>query len=79
MKGYKSFNIVSVFIDFFALFGLVYDRKTVSPTMIARRALRTGDGSHWISHDEGKINGIWGNGDTAMSSEDQKELESLGY
>lgn len=33
------------FIDFFAWIGWAYDLKTVSVTMINRRAARTGDGS----------------------------------
>lgn len=79
LKGYKSFNIVSIFIDFFSLFGLVYDRKTVSPQMIARRVLRTGDGSHWLSDENAHKNSIWGFGDKDIDTEDQKELEALGY
>ncbi|KAG5671196.1 hypothetical protein PVAND_001407 [Polypedilum vanderplanki] len=44
--GFYVFNLTTAFIDFFSLFGWTYDLKTVSPEMIRRRVLRTGDGSH---------------------------------
>lgn len=78
-RGYKAFNFVSLFIDFFALFGWVYDRKIVSPQMIARRVLKSGDGSHWLSNEKAHENGVWGLGDVNMDCEDIKELEKLGY
>lgn len=36
-------NFTKLFIDFFASFGWVYERKIVSPEMIKQRKLRTGD------------------------------------
>lgn len=47
--------------------------------MIARRVLRTGDGSHWLSDENAHKNSIWGFGDKDIDTEDQKELEALGY
>ena len=41
-----ALNITTAVIDFFALFGWAYDRKTMSEDVIRRRAKRTGDGSH---------------------------------
>jgi stearoyl-CoA desaturase (delta-9 desaturase) len=78
-KGYKGFNFVSLFIDFFALFGWVYDRKVVSPQMIAKRVLKSGDGSHWLSKEKVHGNGIWGIYDADMDYEDFKEIEKIGY
>jgi hypothetical protein len=43
--------------------GWVYDRKKVSPEMIARRVLKSGDGSHFLSHEEAHKNGVYGYGD----------------
>lgn len=39
-------NFTTAFIDFFARIGWAYDLRTVEPEMIAKRAKRTGDGSH---------------------------------
>lgn len=74
LKSYKGFNLVSLFIDFFALFGWVHDRKVVSSKMIARRVKKTGDGSHWLS--DAHNNGVWGCGDEDMDREDIEELEN---
>lgn len=40
--GYDT-NLTKLFIDFFATFGWVYERKVASPSMIKQRKLRTGD------------------------------------
>jgi len=42
--GWK-FNVTSMFIDFMALLGQVYDRKKVPHELVLRRKQRTGDGS----------------------------------
>lgn len=42
--GYKL-NITTVFIDFFAWFGLAYDRKVVPRDVVKKRAIKYGDGS----------------------------------
>ena len=39
-------NETKLFLDFFALFGMVYDRKTMSPEAIMQRRRRTGDLQH---------------------------------
>lgn len=43
--------------------------------MIARRVMRTGDGSHQLSDG----NETWGYGDKDTDVKDQEELENLGY
>lgn len=48
--GDYSFNFTTAFLDFFAWLGQAYDLKTVSQEMIAKRAMRTGDGSHNHHH-----------------------------
>lgn len=70
---------MSLFIDFFALFGWVYDRKVATSKMIARRVMKTGDGSHWLSDENAHKNGVWGLGDDAIDSEDLKELDAKGW
>lgn len=42
-------NFSIPFLDFFGWLGWATDMKTVSPEMIKKRILRTGDGSHKIS------------------------------
>ncbi|KAH0951044.1 hypothetical protein HN011_010592 [Eciton burchellii] len=64
--GEYSLNLTTGFIDTFARIGWVYDRKSVSPSMIHRRARRCGDGSH-----------VWGYGDVDISNEDLEELEMM--
>lgn len=44
--GLNHYNITSLMIDFCSMIGLAYDRKTVTPAMIKKRAERTGDGSY---------------------------------
>ncbi|XP_056640408.1 acyl-CoA Delta-9 desaturase-like [Diorhabda sublineata] len=56
-------NFSVAFIDFFAKIGWAYDLRTVSPEMIKKRVLRTGDGSHEI----------WGWGDKDQSKEDYED------
>lgn len=70
---------MSLFIDFFALFGWVYDRKVATSKMIARRVMKTGDGSHWLSDENAHTNGVWGLGDDAIEFEDLKELDAKGW
>ncbi|ENN73778.1 hypothetical protein HUJ04_010980 [Dendroctonus ponderosae] len=62
----NCWNPSTHFIDFFAKLGWAYDLKSVSSKMIARRAQRSGDGSH-----------IWGYGDADIELEDLKELEAM--
>ena len=73
-KGYK-YNITTAFIDFFANIGWAYDRKSATNEMIARRVDKSGDGSHYLSHDEAHKTSIWGYGDNDIAHDDQKELD----
>jgi len=72
--GYK-FNITTAFIDFFAKIGWAYERKWATPEMIARRVTRTGDGSHFLSHDEAHKAASWGWNDA--DADDVAELSRL--
>lgn len=71
------YNLSAVLIDFFASMGWAYDRKKVSEEMIARRVLKSGDGSHYLSHDEAHKNSIYGYGDKDMDPDDQKDLDKI--
>ncbi|XP_017888699.1 acyl-CoA Delta(11) desaturase [Ceratina calcarata] len=64
--GNYKLNPTTGLIDAFARIGWAYDRKFVSPTMVKRRADRTGDGSH-----------VWGYGDADIPTEDLQELELM--
>ncbi|KAF2899080.1 hypothetical protein ILUMI_07091, partial [Ignelater luminosus] len=66
----NKINPSTQFIDLFQKLGWAYDLKSVSPRMIARRALKTGDGSYESSH-------IWGYGDADIEKEDLEELERM--
>jgi len=44
LPGYVG-NLTTGFIDFFSTLGWAYNFKTASPDLVARRAVRTGDGS----------------------------------
>jgi len=39
------FNLTTMFIDFFSMLGLAYDRRRVPTAMVLKRKARTGDGS----------------------------------
>lgn len=62
-------NITLAFLNQMAKIGWAHDMKTVSPTLIAKRAARTGDGSHKLAEREDQI---WGWGDNDMREEDKK-------
>ncbi|EFA12797.1 acyl-CoA Delta(11) desaturase isoform X1 [Tribolium castaneum] len=62
----NSYNPSTTFIDFFAKIGWAYDLKFASNSMIARRAKKSGDGSH-----------IWGYGDADIEKEDLEELNKM--
>lgn len=63
----------------FAKIGWAYDLKTVSNSLIKKRAGRTGDGTRYErlndpqqhSHE----NAVWGWGDTDMPAEDRQKVE----
>ena len=48
--GAVYFNFTKFFIDFFALFGQAYDRNKISPEVVMKRRLRTGDMSDHHHH-----------------------------
>lgn len=45
--GFYGTNWTTAVIDFFAMIGWAYDRKTVSDDFIRLRVKRTGDGTHY--------------------------------
>lgn len=45
--------------------------------MIKRRVLRTGDGTHFLAHEEAHKTSIYGYGDKDIEPEDQAELENM--
>lgn len=72
------YNLNAAIIDMFAKVGWIYDRKKVSPEMIERRAVKTGDGSrHFLSHEEAHKNGVYGYGDKDIDPVDQADLDSM--
>lgn len=75
--GGYAFNITTCFIDFFAKIGWATNRKTATNEMIARRVLKSGDGSHLLSHELAHKNAIWGYGDKDISIDDNKELQKM--
>lgn len=62
----NKYNPSTSFIDFFEKLGWAYDLKSVSAKMIARRAKKSGDGSH-----------VWGYGDSDIEKEDLEELHTM--
>lgn len=75
--GDYKYNLSTAFIDFFSKLGWAYDRKYVSPDMIARRVAKCGDGSHYLDSDEVHSNAVWGMGDKDICDEDMEELEKM--
>lgn len=77
--GWKSYqtNVTTGFIDFFAHLGWAYDRKFATSEMIAKRVQKTGDGTHYLSHEEAHKTSIWGFGDKDIDTEEQKVLEQM--
>lgn len=71
------YNLNAVIIDLFAKLGWVYDRKLVSKEMIARRVAKSGDGTHFLSHEEAHKNSIYGYGDPDIDPEDQEDLDKM--
>lgn len=57
--------------------GWASDRKKVSQDMINRRVLKTGDGTHFLSHNEAHKTSVWGYGDENLDHADQEELEKM--
>jgi stearoyl-CoA desaturase (Delta-9 desaturase) len=71
------YNLSAVVIDFFAKIGWVYDRKLVSSEMIARRVAKSGDGTHFLSHEEAHKNSIYGYGDPDIDEADRRDLDKM--
>lgn len=71
------YNLSAVIIDFWFRMGWVWDRKLVSQDMINRRALRSGDGTHWLTHDEAHKNSVYGYGDKDIDEDDQRDLDKM--
>lgn len=71
------YNLSAVIIDFWSSMGWAWDRKQVSQDMINRRVLKSGDGSHFLSHDEAHKSSIWGFGDETIEQADQEELDKM--
>jgi stearoyl-CoA desaturase (delta-9 desaturase) len=64
-------------IDFFAKIGWAYDRKYASNDMIKRKATKSGDGSHFLSHENAHKTSLFGLNDKDMDKDDLKELNAL--
>ncbi|CAH1727843.1 unnamed protein product [Chironomus riparius] len=75
-KGYK-YNITTAVIDFFAHIGWVQDRKFASADMIARKVAKSGDGTHYLSHEAAHKTSLWGYGDKDIDDEDKKDLGTM--
>ncbi|XP_055676503.1 acyl-CoA Delta-9 desaturase [Lutzomyia longipalpis] len=75
--GNYTLNPTTGFIDFFAKVGWAFERKSVSPDMIARRAARCGDGTHFLNSEEAHKDAVWGYGDKDIPSDDEVELRSM--
>ncbi|XP_050508789.1 (11Z)-hexadec-11-enoyl-CoA conjugase-like [Diabrotica virgifera virgifera] len=80
-------NLTTTFLDFWALFGQVYDQKTTSEDMIRKRAARTGDGTWKDVKGKEILNSpnemtsqnfyeecVWGWGDKDMKEEDKEDI-----
>ncbi|EDS40308.1 acyl-CoA Delta(11) desaturase [Culex quinquefasciatus] len=72
--GSYMFNVTTGFIDAFAKLGWAYERKSVSPDIIERRAAKYGDGTRFLSDDCAHRDPVWGFGDTDIAKEDLDEI-----
>jgi len=80
--GNYGTNWTTLFIDMMAKIGWAYDMKTVSPKVIMQRVNRTGDGTHIMPSQYGKLfehmgdhsheGDLWGWGDKDMKEEDKE-------
>lgn len=60
-------------MDTLAYLGFIYDRKIASPQLIAKRSMRTGDGSFKINQKISKFQ--WNNQLNRLSEEEEIEAE----
>lgn len=74
----KLSSVATLFIDGFAWMGLITHRKVAPPRLIAKRILKTGDGSHPQAKQLAAGEKIWGYGDDDMSPEDKKIIDEYG-
>lgn len=75
-KGYQT-NITTAFIDLFAKLGWAYNRKSATAEMIEKRVAKSGDGSHFLSHEEAHKTSIWGFGDKDIDEDEISVLERM--
>uniref|UniRef100_A0A8W7PTD3 Fatty acid desaturase domain-containing protein n=1 Tax=Anopheles coluzzii TaxID=1518534 RepID=A0A8W7PTD3_ANOCL len=68
--GSYLFNVTTGFIDCFARLGWAYDRKSVPPEVVARRAAKCGDGTRFLSDEYAHQDAVWGYGDQDIPKED---------
>lgn len=61
----------------FATIGWAYDCKYASAKMIERKAMKSGDGSFFLSHENAHNTSLWGYGDKDLDIDDQKELSAM--
>ncbi|XP_058453863.1 acyl-CoA Delta-9 desaturase-like [Malaya genurostris] len=76
LKGYM-FNVTTGFIDAFARLGWAYERKSVSPTIIERRAAKYGDGTRFLTDEYAHKDAVWGFGDQDIQQEDLEDILRL--
>lgn len=75
--GTYTLNVTTGFLDFCAKIGWVTGRKVVSPDMVARRAAKCGDGSHYLCDAFAHKDQVWGYGDKDVLKEDAAELAKM--
>ncbi|XP_055853633.1 acyl-CoA Delta-9 desaturase [Episyrphus balteatus] len=75
--GTYTLNVTTGFLDFCAKLGWVTGRKSVSPDMVARRAAKCGDGSHFLCDAFAHKDQVWGYGDKDVQQEDAVELAAM--
>ncbi|XP_052890675.1 acyl-CoA Delta-9 desaturase [Anopheles moucheti] len=68
--GSYLFNVTTGFIDCFARLGWAYERKSVPPEVVARRAAKCGDGTHFLTDEYAHQDAVWGYGDQDIPKED---------
>lgn len=72
--GSYMFNVTTGFIDGFARIGWAYDRKSVSPEIIERRAAKYGDGTRFLTDDYAHKDAVWGFGDKDIAGDDLEDI-----
>lgn len=72
--GSYMFNVTTGFIDAFAKLGWAYERKSVSPEIVERRAAKYGDGTRFLSDECAHRDPVWGFGDRDIAQEDLDEI-----